>query len=37
MEYPSYHWVDDLYGYYDTDEGHNKNDDLIKIIKGDWD
>ncbi|KAF2181490.1 hypothetical protein K469DRAFT_520708, partial [Zopfia rhizophila CBS 207.26] len=37
---PRYHWVDDLHGYYDTDEEceeHNANDDLIKMIEGDWD
>ena len=38
---PGYHWVDDLPGYYyDTDEEceeHNMNDDLIKMMEGDWD
>ena len=33
-----YHWVDDLDGYYDTDEEceeHNLNDDLMKMMEGD--
>ncbi|KAH8802520.1 hypothetical protein F5884DRAFT_860883 [Xylogone sp. PMI_703] len=36
---PSYHWVDDLYGYYDSDEEceeHNRCDDILKMIEGDW-
>ncbi|KAL9127678.1 MAG: hypothetical protein Q9175_007686 [Cornicularia normoerica] len=37
---PSYDWVDDLHGYYDTDkecEEHNAIDDMMGMIEGDWD
>ena len=33
---PQYHWVDDLHGYYDTDEEceeHNRNDDLMRAYE----
>ncbi|KAK3709310.1 hypothetical protein LTR37_011048 [Vermiconidia calcicola] len=36
---PRHHWVDDLHGYYDSDEEceeHNTNDDLMKMLEGDW-
>jgi hypothetical protein len=37
---PTFHWVDDLHGYHDTDEEceeHNANDDIMKVLEGDWD
>jgi hypothetical protein len=37
---PACHYVDDLDGYYDTDdecEEHNTNDDLMNMIEGGWD
>jgi len=36
---PGTHWVPELYGYYDTDdecETNNGNDDMIKMMEGDW-
>lgn len=36
---PHYHYVDDLNGYYDTDEEceeHNRNDDLMKMYEDNW-
>ncbi|EED23177.1 hypothetical protein TSTA_066280 [Talaromyces stipitatus ATCC 10500] len=35
---PCLHWVDDLHGYYDTDEEcemHNANDDIMDLLEGD--
>ena len=37
---PTYHWVDDLNGYYDGDEEceeHNVNDDMTNFSERDWD
>jgi hypothetical protein len=39
VEIPGTHWCSELNGYYDTDsevEQNNINDDLIKMIEGDW-
>ncbi|KAI0528366.1 hypothetical protein GGR58DRAFT_496221 [Xylaria digitata] len=36
---PKYHYVPDLNGWYDTDEEceeHNRSDDIIKMMEGDW-
>ena len=37
---PTYHQVDDLHEYYDSDdecEEHNVNEDMTKMSEGDWD